>query len=249
MIGKCLKSLLFLALMFGFTCPVQAADKVLINGIDANYPPFAYVDESGKPSGFDIEVVDWIADTMGFEVKHQPMAWDSIVTSLVNKKIDFVASGMSITPERAERVNFTNPYWQIVPVLIVKNDSSLTPEDLLRENKTIGTQAGTTVAEWLQENAGKNGYNYTLRLYDSFPLASEDVLNGRIDAAGMDDAPAKDISAKKPLKIVGPFGMHGEDFGYAVRKEDTELLDKLNKGLEKIKGTQFWQDLVKKYEL
>ena len=82
--------------------PALAEEKVLINGIDANYPPFAYVDQSGKPGGFDVDAVDWIAAKMGFKVKHMPVDWDGIIPNLLAKKIDFICSGMTITAERAE---------------------------------------------------------------------------------------------------------------------------------------------------
>jgi len=63
-----------------------AEEKVIINGIDANFPPFAYVDKNGNPDGFDVKSVDWIAKEMGFKVKHQPMDWDGIIPSLNAKK-------------------------------------------------------------------------------------------------------------------------------------------------------------------
>ena len=65
-----------------------AAEKVYINGIDANFPPFAFVDKSGVPDGFDVKALDWIAKEMKFKVKHQPMDWDGIIPSLKTKKID-----------------------------------------------------------------------------------------------------------------------------------------------------------------
>ena len=99
---------------------VIAAEKVYINGIDANFPPFAYVDKSGDPDGFDVKALDWIAKEMRFKVKHQPMDWDGIIPSLKAKKIDIVASGISITDERKKQVNFTIPYWKIKQVLVAK---------------------------------------------------------------------------------------------------------------------------------
>ena len=85
---------IFSALLIA-AAPASAADK-LTNGIDANFPPFAFVGADGKPSGFDVEAMDWIAKDLGVEVTHQPMEWDGIVTSLVTKKIDIIASGMTI---------------------------------------------------------------------------------------------------------------------------------------------------------
>lgn len=242
-------AVLSVCLIFG-AGGVSAQEKVYINGIDANFPPFAFVDQSGKPDGFDVAVVDWIAQEMGFKVKHQPMDWDGIVPSLVARKIDFIASGMSITEERKQKVNFTEPYWEITQVLVAKADSTLTVEDALSNNNKVGVQRGTSEAKWIEENLLKaQGKKFELVYYDSAPMAVEDVVNGRIVAAAMDDAPARDAVSKKPVKILGKFGMPEEDFGYAVRKEDTELLSKLNEGLKKIMASPKWEELKAKYDL
>jgi len=225
------------------------AGEKIINGIDANFPPFAYIDKAGEPSGFDVESMEWIAQKMGFEVEHKPIDWDGIITSLLIKKIDVIASGMSITPDRAKKVDFSIPYWEIKQVLVVKEDSDATVDGLLKGNKIIGVQQGTSEAKWLKANAEEKGWNFELRYYSSSPLAVEDVLNGRIAAAAMDDAPAKDAASKKPVKSIGTFGMHVEDFGYAVRKGDTALLEKINKGLEKLMASPRWEELKKKYDL
>jgi len=230
--------------------PGFAEEKVIINGIDANFPPFAYVDKNGNPDGFDVKSVDWIAKEMGFKVKHQPMDWDGIIPSLNAKKIDMIASGLSVTEERAKQVTYTIPYWVIKQVLVVKKDSDLTPETALANGNKVGVQRGTSEAKWMEENLiKKEGKNFELVSYDSAPLAVQDVLNGRIVAAAMDDAPAEDAVNKKPVKIIGGFGMHDEEFAYAVRKEDTELLNTLNEGLKKLMASPDWEALKKQYEL
>lgn len=249
MLPKCVRVLIMVVLMVWGVGPAAAAEKVLVNGIDANFPPFAYVDKSGKPSGFDVDAVDWIAKKMGFQVKHQPVDWDGIIPNLLAKKIDFIASGMSITPERSQKVNFTEPYWTIKQVFVARKDATLTVDEVLSGGKNLGVQQGTSEAEWLKENAAAKGWNFKLRYYDSAPMAVEDVLNGRIDAAAMDDAPAQDAAQKKPVKLLGTFGMEEEDFGYAVRKEDAELLEKLNEGMRLLKADPYWNELVTKYEL
>ena len=99
-----------LLLSIPLAAPAMAAGKHLINGIDANYPPFAYVDETGKPAGFDVDSMNWIAKKMGFTVEHKPMDWDGIIPALLAKKIDMVCSGMSISPERkAQAARFSSP--------------------------------------------------------------------------------------------------------------------------------------------
>ncbi|BHH82176.1 ABC transporter substrate-binding protein [Desulforhopalus sp. 52FAK] len=244
-----MRVVLFLsALALAFAGQAIAADKI-VNGIDANFPPFAYIDKTGQPSGFDVEAMEWVAKEIGVEVSHQPIEWDGIITSLLTKKIDIIASGMSITEERAEKVNFSIPYWVIKQVMVTKKDSALTIDELLKGKKIIGVQQGTSEAKWLKAQAAEKGWNFELRYYSSSPLAVEDVLNGRIAAAAMDDAPAKDAASKKDVQIVGTFGMHDEEFGYAVRKEDKELLEKVNKALAKLMATPTWNEMIEKFEL
>ena len=227
---------------------VFAAEKVYINGIDANFPPFSYVNKKGVPDGFDVKALDWIAKEMKFKVKHQPMDWDSIIPSLKAKKIDIVASGLSMNEERKKQVNFTIPYWVIKQVLVAKKDANLTVEKALVDGNKIGVQRGTTEAKWIDENLlKKGGKKFQLVQYDSAPLAVEDVVNGRIVAAAMDDAPALDAVKKKPVKILGGFGMPDEEFGYAVRKEDAEFLKKVNEGLKKLMKSPYWAELKKNY--
>ncbi len=225
------------------------AGKKIVNGIDANFPPFAFIDKTGQPSGFDVEAMNWIAKEMGYKVTHKPFDWDGIVTSLLTQKIDMVASGMSITPDRQKKVNFTNPYWKIKQVMVVKKDSALTIDELLKGKKIVGVQQGTSEAKWLKAEAKKEGWNIELRYYNSSPLAVEDVLNGRIAAAAMDDAPAKDAASKKAVKSIGTFGMHSEDFGYAIRKEDTQLMKDMNEGLKRLMASPHWSELIKKYDV
>lgn len=223
-----------------------AEEKVLINGIDANYPPFAYVDQSGKPSGFDVDAVDWIAAKMGFKVKHVPVDWDGIIPNLLAKKIDFICSGMTITAERAEKVNFTAPYWEVKNVFVAKKGSTLKPEEVYGQELTVGMQAGTSEAKWMADEKAKQGWKFNIKLYDSAPMAIEDLVNGRIDLAAMNYPPARDAETKKPVQIIGVFGKV-EEFGAAVRKEDKDLLDKLNKGLEMLKADPYWEELIAKH--
>lgn len=232
-------------LCFSATLAV-AKEKVLINGIDANYPPFAYIDESGKPNGFDVEAINWIAQKMGFTVKHMPMDWDGIIPNLLAKKIDFICSGMTITPERAEKVNFTAPYWEVKNVFVTKQGSTLKPEEIYAQELTVGMQAGTSDAKWMAGEKEKQGWKFTIRYYDSAPMAIEDVINGRIDVAAMNYPPARDAERKKPVQIIGTFG-EVEPFGAAVRKEDAALLADLNKGFALLKTDPYWDELINKY--
>jgi len=232
---------------FGLTAGV-AADKVYINGFDAAYPPFSFVDKNGKPSGFDIDSINWIAKEMGFKVTHRPTDWAAIVPSLKAKKIDLIASGMSITPERQAAVNFCNPYWQVVQLLVVKKDSKLTVDEALKPGRKIGLLRGSAESKWMTKNHLKKGYKYELKFYDTTPLAIEDVTNGRADAAAVSNTALKEaVDRGLQVKGIGRYGQPDVNYGYAVRKEDNDFRNKLNEGLKRLKASAYWDELVKKW--
>ena len=242
-------SLLITVMVFGSQALWAAEKKVYINGIDADYPPFAYIDEKGNPAGFDVECLDWIAQEMGFEVKHQPTAWDGIVSSLLAKKIDMVYSGMTINPERLKKVDFTIPYWEINQALCVREDSDLNIIAALSGDYIVGTQRGCTAAMWIEDYLVKPGIlgKDKVKLYEGFSLALKDLIVGRIDSAMMDDVMIEDALRKgQPIKIVGIIKT-GEEYGIAVRKEDQELKALLNEGIAKLKKSPKWDELIAKY--
>ncbi len=238
---------LSMALLLTFTFAANANAQTFINGIDANYPPFGYVDEKGNPAGFDVEAVNWIAEKMGFEVKHQPMDWDGIIPALLAGKIDMIASGMSITPERAARVDFSDPYFQLEKVIVGRNDSTLTVEEVFGGDLKLGVQRGTSEHDLLEKKKVDEKLSYQLGYYDSGPLAIEDLVNGRVDAVAMDIFPANDSIAKgKPVKILGVF-QRGDQFGVAFRKEDVELRNKINEGYKMLQKDPYWEELKAKH--
>ena len=238
-----------LALLFGLLASVPAfAQKTYVNGIDSNYPPFAYVDEkTGQPAGFDVDAMNWIAKTMGFKVVHKPVAWDGIVLALANKQIDMIASGMSITEKRRKVVDFSDPYWEVSRVFLVPADSKLTPADILSKPIKLGVQRGTSEAEAIKQEQKEKGYPFELRFYESCPLAVEDLVNGRIEAALMDSLPAGDAIARG--KAVKKAGVHGEpdQFGVAIRKGDKELRALIDEGFRKLQADPYWKELQAKY--
>lgn len=239
-----LTALLTLALS---TAAWAQEEKVYVNGIDANFPPFAFIGPDGQAHGFDIDALNWMAKEMGFKVEHKAMEWDGIVPSLEAKKIDMIASGLSVNKERAEKIAFSKPYWVTKQVLLVAADSALTIDDVVKGGKTIGVQAGTSDAVAMEDMNGKDGRNYTLKLYNSSALAAQDVVNGNIDAAVMNDAPAADAAGKIAVKIIGEAGIPEEQFAIGINKADTELLATINAGLEKLMADPYWQELIKKY--
>ena len=237
----------FAVLALALCVSATAQAKSYVNGIDANYPPFAYVSEDGTPAGFDVDAMNWIAQKMGFEITHQPMDWDGIIPALLAKKIDMVCSGMSISPERAAAVNFSDPYYTISKVIVVGKDSTLNADEVIKGAFRLGVQRGTNEHEYLETKKADEQLTYDLRFYDSAPMAIEDLLNGRLDAVALDSAPANDaINKGKPVKIVGTFAPD-DNFGVAIRKDDAELLKTINEGYKLLMADPYWKELQAKY--
>lgn len=234
---------------------VNISDKtVYIVGIDGgDYAPYAFIDSDGNAQGFDVESVKWIAENQGFDVKIQPMAWDSIIPSLMNNKIDMVYAGMTITPpERKEQVDFSIPYWIVNQSVAVHEDSGYTLDDFKNGTLVIGAQSGTTGQIWIEENLIETDLMPKENLkatYPNFPLVAEDLKIKRIDAAIYDKPPPMlEAIAGKPIVIVGEINT-GEEYGVAIRKGDTELLNTMNAGITALMADPYWEELKTKYEM
>jgi polar amino acid transport system substrate-binding protein len=183
-------------------------------------------------------------------VEIEPMEWDSLIPSLNAHKIDMVYSGMTITPERQEEVNFSVPYLSINQSFAVLNSSSITMDDIMAGKAVIGAQRGTTGAYWVEKNLIENGTmpKDNLKLYDNFPLVVTDLTNQRIDATIYDRPSQLSAIEGKPAHIIGEI-YTGETYGVALRKDDTELLATINDGLSELMASPKWQELLEKYGL
>jgi len=223
-------------------------EKTYIVGIDGDYKPYSYIDEAGNPPGFDVDSIQWIADEMGFKVTVQPMAWDGIIPALCAGNIDMVYSGMTITEDRKKVVSFSDVYWVVNQSVTVRNGSEYTMDDFMNGTIIMGAQRGSTAAMWLEDNLVKTEIlpEDNLKLYDNFPLAVTDLLNERIDGAMYDTPIVLDAIEGKPLKQLGEINT-GEEYGIAVRQDDTELLETLNTGLNKLMDSPKWDELKEKY--
>ncbi|WOF16835.1 amino acid ABC transporter substrate-binding protein [Methanoplanus sp. FWC-SCC4] len=221
-----------------------------IIGIDGEYPPYASIDKEGKVTGFDVESAKWVAENQGFEVEFQPLAWDGIIPALLAGKIDMVYSGMTITPDRLEKVNFTTPYLKVDQGVAFHNDSDLTLDDFKAGKAVVGAQRGTTGSIWVEKNLIETELitEDQLKYYDNFPSVITDLQNKRIDAAIYDVPSLAAAIEEKPIEIRGQIDT-GEVYGVAIRKDDTELLEKMNDGINNLMDDPAWQVLLEKYSL
>jgi len=157
------------------------------------------------------------------------VAWEGIFAGLAAGEYDAIISSVTITDERREKYDFSEPYLNAGQIVVVPRDSEITGPETLG-GRTVGAQISTTGAFAIQDMEG-----VTLKEYDEVGLAFEDLIAGRIDAVVCDTPVAADYALQREeyaanLKIVGePFT--DEWYGIVVQKGNTELLEKINQGL------------------
>lgn len=201
---------------------------------DATWPPMEFLDENQEIVGFDIDLMNAIAEAGGFNVEFQNTAWDGIFAGLANGDYDAVISSVTITEERKRTMDFSTPYINAGQVLIVRQDAPSSWETLADlEGESVGAQIGTTGAIQVQETDGVE-----LRTYDELGLAIEDLAQDRIAGVVADTPIAADYVLQNEnysavLQIVGePFTE--EFYGVAVKKGNDEVLSMINAGLEEV---------------
>jgi peptide/nickel transport system substrate-binding protein len=214
--------------------PTPARLGKLTIGTNAEYPPFEMVDESGEIVGFDPELFDAIARAAGFEYELVNTRWDGIFVALASGEFDAVISAATITEERAQTVDFSDPYFSPAgqTITVRADDDEITgPEDLA--GKKVGVQLGTTGDIWLTDETGAEVVRY-----DENTLAFQALSAGDVDAAVADDQTALEIVKANPemkLKVL-PGVYTEEEYGIAVRKDRPEVLAAINAGLAAVKG-------------
>lgn len=169
-----------------------------------------------------------------------------MIEALEQGVIDVALSGITITEDRAKRVDFSIPYWEADQAILVVKGSSFKPRSLADlEGKAVGVQIGTT-AEALLDKLKANGTNVEIKRYTSYTLAVQDLVNGRIDAVLVDSPVANTLASKYNVEVSSIIPT-GEKYGIAVKKGNTELLDKINKVLREILNSDEWQKIISKH--
>ncbi len=227
--------------------PTKAPEPVAVGkikvGTNAEYPPFESVDENGNVVGFDIDVLNAIAKAAGFEVEFVNTRWDGIFVALASGEFDAVASAATITDERKQTVDFSEPYFNAGQMIAVKKGSPIkSPADLAA--KRIGVQLGTTGDIWATENSKGEVVRY-----DEITLAFQALAQGDVDAIVNDGPTSLSIANANPemnVELVGePFT--DEYYGIAVNKGRPEVLAAINKGLKAIRESGEYDAITEKW--
>jgi polar amino acid transport system substrate-binding protein len=199
---------------------------------DMPYEPFEF-EEDGETKGFDYEIVEAMAERLDLDVEFRTTPFDSIIPSLAARDCDMIASAMTITEERAEQVAFTEPYFEADQSLLIRaeDEGTYTSIDDLA-GQTIGVQSETTGATYAEENAPDDA---TIRAYQTGADIFTALISGEVDAA-LQDFPVNAYRASQSddLVVTETFST-GEQYGFAVPQESTELLEALDEALAEIR--------------
>ena len=223
------------------------AVKVYTVGTDAAYAPFESQNEKGEIVGFDIEVVQAIAAKGGFEVKFANTPWEGIFNALAQGDRDLLVSAITITDERRQTMDFSDPYFDAAQLIAVKENSKVTKFADLKKLK-VGVQTGTTGDEAVTKLLGKTNTN--IKRFESTPLALKELEAGGVDAVVADNGVVTHYVANNPggkFKTVSDKEFVPEQYGIAVKKGNAELLGKLNDGLKAIKSDGTYDKIYAKY--
>jgi polar amino acid transport system substrate-binding protein len=215
--------------------------EVLTVGSDIPYPPF----EQGKPgdyTGFDIELMEAIAEKMSRTAEFQDTSFETIFRDVAQGKFEAVISAATITPEREKAVAFSDPYYLSEQAILVKEGSDITGlADL--SGKTVGAQQGTTGLELGKEKADAG----ELRPYPEGPDAVNALKAGTVEAVIIDAPVAQNaVEESGGVEIVEKVPTE-ETYGIALAKDNTGLLDEINQGLKEIIDDGTYKTIYEKW--
>ncbi|KPQ28593.1 MAG: arginine/ornithine transport system substrate-binding protein [Marinobacter excellens HL-55] len=224
----------------------QAQDRNLRVAFDIPYEPFEYRDENGELTGFEVELATAMCEELNANCEFVIQAWDGMIPGLLARKFDIIMSSMSITPERAERVLFSEPYY-ITPggwFGPESFDTDVTDMDAMR-GKNVGVQRGTTMDTYVTENMGGV---VSIKRYTTAEDMVLDLEGQRLDAVFVDyPVGEQTILNRDGYKEVGESVKLGDGVGVAMRKRDTQLAEDINAALKKLKEDGTYDAIMNKY--
>jgi polar amino acid transport system substrate-binding protein len=215
----------------------------LTNCTGLPYKPFEYED-NGKVVGFDIDLIDAVAKELGVKQEIVDTPFDGIQSGadFNSKKCDISSAGMTITDERKQNIDFSDPYFDATQALVAKKGSNLSDLGGLK-GKRLGVQNSTTGQTYAQENAG----GAELVVYEDLGLLLTAVETGQVDAGINDNGVLYDwVKEKTDFEVTAEFDT-GEQYGMGVRKGNAELLEVVNKVLGELKDSGEYDTIYEKW--
>ena len=218
----------------------------LIMSTNAAFPPYEMTTDNGGYAGIDVEIAQAIADKLGLELVIDDMDFDAALLAVQNGKSDIVMAGVSVTNDRKKVMEFTDSYATGIQVVIVKEGSDVTMDNL--GDKKIGTQRGTTGYLYASDTPENGGYGEDhVIAYDNGASAVQALMNGQVDCVIIDKAPAQEyVKSNSGLTLLEGSWVE-EEYAIGIDKGNTELLKRVNEALAELKAEGTIQKIIDKY--
>ncbi|MFW6280427.1 MAG: amino acid ABC transporter substrate-binding protein [Halanaerobium sp.] len=212
---------------------IEEKGKIVV-GLDDSFPPMGFRDESGEIVGFDIDLAKEAAERLGVEVEFKAVDWDGVILSLRNGSIDVIWNGLTITEERDERIDFTQPYLANTQSIIVQADSDIeTKEDLA--DKVVGIQLGSSSVSAVESEPEVLDSFKELRKFSNNTEALLDLQTGRVHAVVVDVIVGRYYMTQREGQfrvLDDDFG--SEEYGVGVRDGEDSFRNALNEALDEM---------------
>ena len=216
--------------------PAPAAITKIVVGLDDNFPPMGFRDEKNELVGFDIDMAREASKRMGIEAEFKPIDWSAKEAELSGKRVDALWNGLTITEERKAKIGFTAPYMENHQIIVVAAKSAINNKADM-SGKVVGAQEGSSAVDAVKKDDAVFKSFKEFKTFGDNVTALMDLSAGRLEAVVVDEVVGRYYVAKKPDEyrvLEENFGT--EEYGVGVRKDDTELLEKLNKAMGEMKA-------------
>lgn len=234
--------LLFQWLIFG--CSPPAKEKLIV-GMELAYPPFEMTDTQNRPAGVSADLAKAFAKAQGKDLEIQNLPFDGLIPALKTGKINLIISSMTATPERAQSIDFSEPYLKTGLCLLVGKSSGIQSlQDLDSAGKTVAVKLGTTGHSY----AGAKIKRAQLRVLEKEDACVLEVVQGKVDAFIYDQMSTFKNWQRNPgttRPLLQPF--QEESWSIGVRKGNADLLQKVNQFLKDFRAQGGFEDLGNRY--
>jgi polar amino acid transport system substrate-binding protein len=231
-------------LCFLLACSPRS-DQKLIVGMELAYPPFEMTDTQSRPTGVSVDLTHALGKHLGKEIEIQNIPFDGLIPALKTRKIDLIISSMTATPERAQSIDFSEPYLKTGLCLLVgKNSSIQSIQDLDQPGKVVATKLGTTGHLYATRNVKRT----QARVLEQESMCVLEVVQGKADAFIYDQMSTFknwQLHQDTTRAILKPF--QEESWAIGIRKGNTELLQKVNAFLKDFRARGGFEELGDRY--
>ena len=234
------------SVMAGCSSSSSKDNKTLVIGVDDTFAPMGFRDEKNNIVGFDIDYAKATAKEMGYKVKIQPIEWNTKESELISGRIDLIWNGYTITDNRKKQVDFTKPYLKNAQVVVTLANSKINKLDDLK-GKIVGLQAQSSASDALNASPIKSKLKNVSEYSDNV-MALNDLKSGRTDAVVIDEVVIDYYMSKQKgtFKVLND-SLAPEEYGVGVKKGNKELLNKLQKALDKMNQDGTAAEISKKW--